>query len=81
VVRRTLVKTNSWKISDKDQSEQRKTPAKSPDLAEKADRLLQAVEQRNPEDDGSYFAACGGLSSSALVRSGSNYRRPAVSDE
>jgi hypothetical protein len=81
VVRRTLVKTKSWKVSDKDQAEQRKSPAKSPNLAEKADRLLEAVEQREPEDDGSYFAACGGVTSSALVRSGSNYRRPAVSDE
>ena len=81
MVKGVLVRRNSYVISNKDESAQRNHPAKSDDLAKPADRLVQAVEQRYPTDDGSYFAACGGYSASALVRSGSNYRRPAVSDE
>ena len=81
MVKGVLVRRNSYVISNKGESAQRNHPAKSDDLAKPADQLVQAVEQRDPTDDGSYFAACGGYSASALVRSGSNYRRPAVSDE
>ena len=75
------IKTSSRTALDKDKRAQSTRSAMSGRATEEQSDSADA----DFEDDGSYLAACGvspntAGTSMALVRSGSNYRKPAVSD-